>query len=424
MQDQEVRARSAWQPPRRQHSRQCLAAAARSLPPSRSAACAGLPIRLGPALPRNCNNAAQCNPPARIPQGGQSAVEEWVELANGCLCCSVKSDFVSALEALMLKRDKFDYVLIETTGGPCSCWPGARSLARCAAAAVAARQRRLSAARTLLAPDRGAQSPQSSRPAPFPALPPHPCRPGQPGPHRSSPLDRPRGGGGCVPRLHRDCGGCRQHRAAAGRAAARRRAQRGAAADRVRRHGAAQQGGLVVRVGLWAAMRCCRPWLRGKGAWGAAAARVVAAGSSEAAIPAVRALGAPAALAAAARAPRHPLTPAQPPHPAPTPARHPTTRHRWTWWRPSRRRPRRHAYGASTPRRPWCARSAAASTFRSCSAGARDWSTGKACAIHPPPPPHLTATRRRCRFAQVTEALEGQAVAQQLAQPGGGAAAV
>ena len=42
--------------------------------------------------------------------------EEWVELANGCLCCSVKNDFVAALEGLMLKRDKFDYILIETTG--------------------------------------------------------------------------------------------------------------------------------------------------------------------------------------------------------------------------------------------------------------------------------------------------------------------
>lgn len=42
--------------------------------------------------------------------------EEWVELANGCLCCSVKSDFVAALEGLMLKRDKFDYIVIETTG--------------------------------------------------------------------------------------------------------------------------------------------------------------------------------------------------------------------------------------------------------------------------------------------------------------------
>lgn len=39
-----------------------------------------------------------------------------MELANGCLCCSVKSDFVAALEGLMLKRDKFDYILIETTG--------------------------------------------------------------------------------------------------------------------------------------------------------------------------------------------------------------------------------------------------------------------------------------------------------------------
>ena len=50
-------------------------------------------------------------------QGGVVVpAEEWVELANGCLCCSVKSDFVAALEGLMLKRDKFDYILIETTG--------------------------------------------------------------------------------------------------------------------------------------------------------------------------------------------------------------------------------------------------------------------------------------------------------------------
>lgn len=39
-----------------------------------------------------------------------------MELNNGCLCCSVKSDFVAALEGLMDKKDKFDYVLIETTG--------------------------------------------------------------------------------------------------------------------------------------------------------------------------------------------------------------------------------------------------------------------------------------------------------------------
>ena len=39
-----------------------------------------------------------------------------MELANGCLCCSVKDDFVQALEALMQKRSKFDYILVETTG--------------------------------------------------------------------------------------------------------------------------------------------------------------------------------------------------------------------------------------------------------------------------------------------------------------------
>ena len=41
---------------------------------------------------------------------------DWLELSNGCLCCTVKSDFVAALEGLMRQRDRFDYVLIETTG--------------------------------------------------------------------------------------------------------------------------------------------------------------------------------------------------------------------------------------------------------------------------------------------------------------------
>lgn len=30
--------------------------------------------------------------------------EEWVELKNGCICCSVKDEAVSALEALMEKK--------------------------------------------------------------------------------------------------------------------------------------------------------------------------------------------------------------------------------------------------------------------------------------------------------------------------------
>ena len=48
------------------------------------------------------------------------ALQEVIELANGCLCCSVKDDFVQALEALMQQRSRFDYILIETTGRPLS----------------------------------------------------------------------------------------------------------------------------------------------------------------------------------------------------------------------------------------------------------------------------------------------------------------
>merc|ERR1719481_1050691 len=41
---------------------------------------------------------------------------EWLELRDGCLCCSVKDNGVAAIENLMAKRGKFDYILLETTG--------------------------------------------------------------------------------------------------------------------------------------------------------------------------------------------------------------------------------------------------------------------------------------------------------------------
>jgi G3E family GTPase len=54
-------------------------------------------------------------------QGQRAGVPQWVELANGCLCCSVKAEFVQALEALLEPgaghAGRFDYVLVETTGG-------------------------------------------------------------------------------------------------------------------------------------------------------------------------------------------------------------------------------------------------------------------------------------------------------------------
>ncbi|CAG8604447.1 1503_t:CDS:10, partial [Acaulospora morrowiae] len=42
--------------------------------------------------------------------------EEWLELKNGCLCCSIKDNGVKAIENLMQKKGKFDYILLETTG--------------------------------------------------------------------------------------------------------------------------------------------------------------------------------------------------------------------------------------------------------------------------------------------------------------------
>ncbi|QLI63839.1 COBW domain-containing protein 1 [Metarhizium brunneum] len=47
---------------------------------------------------------------------GDDRVEEWLDVGNGCICCSVKDTGVNAIESLMEKRGAFDYILLETTG--------------------------------------------------------------------------------------------------------------------------------------------------------------------------------------------------------------------------------------------------------------------------------------------------------------------
>ncbi|GKT85418.1 cobW domain-containing protein [Colletotrichum tofieldiae] len=47
---------------------------------------------------------------------GNEQVEEWLEVGNGCICCSVKDTGVNAIESLMEKKGAFDYILLETTG--------------------------------------------------------------------------------------------------------------------------------------------------------------------------------------------------------------------------------------------------------------------------------------------------------------------
>src|SRR6266404_5969655 len=44
------------------------------------------------------------------------AEEEIFEMNNGCICCTVRGDLIRILGNLMKRRDKFDYVMIETTG--------------------------------------------------------------------------------------------------------------------------------------------------------------------------------------------------------------------------------------------------------------------------------------------------------------------
>ena len=64
---------------------------------------------------------------------GKESLKEWVELPNGCLCCSVKyviisqlslvmsyenfrGDFLMAIENLIKKKDSFEYVIVECDG--------------------------------------------------------------------------------------------------------------------------------------------------------------------------------------------------------------------------------------------------------------------------------------------------------------------
>src|SRR5919197_3397193 len=44
------------------------------------------------------------------------ADEEIFEMNNGCICCTVRGDLIRILGQLMRRKDRFDHVLIETTG--------------------------------------------------------------------------------------------------------------------------------------------------------------------------------------------------------------------------------------------------------------------------------------------------------------------
>ena len=59
--------------------------------------------------------AADIEKSLTVSQEGQE-VQEWLELGNGCICCSIKDSGVNAIESLMDRRGSFDYIMLETSG--------------------------------------------------------------------------------------------------------------------------------------------------------------------------------------------------------------------------------------------------------------------------------------------------------------------
>lgn len=65
-------------------------------------------LNLGPVA-KTINVSSPDNPTAET-------TEEILELANGCLCCSIKDSGIAAIEKLMRRKGAFDHILLETTG--------------------------------------------------------------------------------------------------------------------------------------------------------------------------------------------------------------------------------------------------------------------------------------------------------------------
>lgn len=45
-----------------------------------------------------------------------NADEEVFDMDNGCICCTVRGDLIRILGGLMKRADKFDAIVVETTG--------------------------------------------------------------------------------------------------------------------------------------------------------------------------------------------------------------------------------------------------------------------------------------------------------------------
>ncbi len=46
----------------------------------------------------------------------RQAKEDVISMDNGCVCCTVRGDLVKAFQTLSRRKEKYDAVIIETTG--------------------------------------------------------------------------------------------------------------------------------------------------------------------------------------------------------------------------------------------------------------------------------------------------------------------
>ncbi len=61
--------------------------------------------------------AAAIEKAVSIQAAGEESVEAWLELPNGCLCCTIKTTAMQAIEGLLKRKgSQIDYILLETTG--------------------------------------------------------------------------------------------------------------------------------------------------------------------------------------------------------------------------------------------------------------------------------------------------------------------
>jgi G3E family GTPase len=67
------------------------------------------------ALIQNEFAGVEQSPQPTVTDDSGNAITDFMDLANGCVCCTVKTDFVSAIQEL-LRRQHFDCILVECRG--------------------------------------------------------------------------------------------------------------------------------------------------------------------------------------------------------------------------------------------------------------------------------------------------------------------